>query len=582
MSGVNSSTLGSAVLSDADNKKPHGFDLRSWQGLTQVLKVARESGMADDVYAEFRNAVLRYAQSGGDPELKKQIDHQISQFSVKKSEPEMKRDNEEGKKDDDIKEGAENNKKKERRERQKRNRENRIAQPKKIETGLGTTGRSTPSFSAKASLDADTKQADAGKRSEVDVVTEQTPPPQQKVLEGKQNDVTKAEAPKPGPVVASDTMGLEKAKARIVEIKRQVTTEIGNPIVIIDSGNPIGRNYMAALLDAMKGTAGGRAGALQEKMKKLEEVFRELIEYNRKANASHRSSETQDTKEEEVVKRPEPETQKPEPKPEQKNIPPIMKEEEKVGPREQRRPEIQKPEPFVDTRKETSIPKVVETVKKDEILSFSEKAVKSPEKLSVQPDSPKSDLEEVKEKKPEKKKWQLPDLSRESKESIRKEEKWRKDGPKENIASSLNESAIEKGVLAGRGDEKSLDQQLIGESIVAAKQILSHQSELQSAEVTEGLNTLLNEWSLFKPSGLLGLGPSGNDHPLYKELAVLPMSVVLAGRWKGATPEANSILKDYVNAWLNEQGVSYNGTETFEHYLRRVVERVLRRQRVRT
>jgi hypothetical protein len=109
--------------------------------------------------------------------------------------------------------------------------------------------------------------------------------------------------------------------------------------------------------------------------------------------------------------------------------------------------------------------------------------------------------------------------------------------------------------------------------------IASRQSELVSSEVTEALSQLLHQWKIFASSGLFGLGAGGFEHPLYLKLSRLSMGEVIAGRYENAHPETTRTIKDYVDAWRHEQGVAYNPTETFEHYLRRVILRIIKRQR---
>jgi hypothetical protein len=106
-----------------------------------------------------------------------------------------------------------------------------------------------------------------------------------------------------------------------------------------------------------------------------------------------------------------------------------------------------------------------------------------------------------------------------------------------------------------------------------------NQTELSSPEVTSALGQLLGEWKLFRGKGLFRTGASGIEHPLYKQLAQLSMFAVLAGRWERSTPEITQGIKDYIDGWRFEQGIMHTPSETFEHYLRRVVLRILRRQR---
>ena len=102
---------------------------------------------------------------------------------------------------------------------------------------------------------------------------------------------------------------------------------------------------------------------------------------------------------------------------------------------------------------------------------------------------------------------------------------------------------------------------------------------LLAPEVSSGLQQLLAEWKLFKSSGFLGTGPSGFEHPLYKQLSAMPMSAVVAGRFDGATPDVRQSISDYMNGWYYEQNVAHDMNETFEHYLRRVVKRILEKQK---
>jgi len=103
-------------------------------------------------------------------------------------------------------------------------------------------------------------------------------------------------------------------------------------------------------------------------------------------------------------------------------------------------------------------------------------------------------------------------------------------------------------------------------------------NDLETPEITAGLEDLLSEWKIFRSSGMFGTGAGGREHPLYKKLAPMPMSIVARGTWEGAKKEEILSVRDYVNGWLHEQAVMYMPTETFEHYLRRVVKKVLERQ----
>jgi hypothetical protein len=104
---------------------------------------------------------------------------------------------------------------------------------------------------------------------------------------------------------------------------------------------------------------------------------------------------------------------------------------------------------------------------------------------------------------------------------------------------------------------------------------------LHSPSVDRGLEQLLEEWPIFKKSGLFGTGPKGSEHPLFKRIAGLQIPLLLAGRFEGATQEIKQSITDYMNGWRYEQGLIYEQGETFEHYLRRVIKHILDLQKNR-
>jgi hypothetical protein len=114
---------------------------------------------------------------------------------------------------------------------------------------------------------------------------------------------------------------------------------------------------------------------------------------------------------------------------------------------------------------------------------------------------------------------------------------------------------------------------------VAPPSRVATQTELSNPEITNALHGLLHEWSLFSGSGILGIGPGGPEHPLYRKLSMLSMGEVLAGRFEKADAKVVKTIKEYVDAWRHEQGIAYTTNETFEHFLRRVVQRILKRQK---
>lgn len=105
--------------------------------------------------------------------------------------------------------------------------------------------------------------------------------------------------------------------------------------------------------------------------------------------------------------------------------------------------------------------------------------------------------------------------------------------------------------------------------------VVENSDPLQSDSISAGISQLLSEWKLFKSSGMFGTGPSGIEHPLYKELQHLKMNLIITGRFEGATPEVRQSITDYMNGWRYEQGMTHEMQETFETYLRRVIKSIL-------
>lgn len=78
-------------------------------------------------------------------------------------------------------------------------------------------------------------------------------------------------APTPAPEVVpvANTNHLD----RIREIKTAVNSKVGNPVNLVDINNEVGREYMNALLEAMKRLSGGAAGQIESAMERLETAY---------------------------------------------------------------------------------------------------------------------------------------------------------------------------------------------------------------------------------------------------------------------------------------------------------------------
>ncbi len=594
MAEVTNNASRGAVLSNKNNTTAPQYDLRSWQGLTEVLKRAREAGLSDSLYAEFRNMVLSYAQTGGDPEMRKKIDTVVASFTVSqktapqnipvtvpKSAPAP----------DSLPIATPGTSPAVADTPSVPLRKDHLTEPRRNVSSFMPkhVGVATPEEPVDAPQPAPlTQMVRHVVEAPVPTPAEEVVPPVAPVVETAQplpvtpvsvlppvvehelpppapapvREVPVAEVvipapaavppppPAPQPVVArSGFPTLDEHKARIAEIKRTVHTEIGNPITLVDAGNPVGREYMTALLTAMKASGNGGQG-LDAAMEKLERAFVSACDAAKKAKLHGEGTAT---------------TPAPTPPP-----PPVLREEPTV------------PEPPLVPEPVVELPDRIPMAEPlpDRVLAL--EPDRAP--ISIAPQIPEptplpivdEQVIEVETRIPE------PAAAPLAVETPVIPESEVLSAPESAIprgGESISEPdpLINKYVDAGVGRvEFDPVSQTMGQ---VPLEVASRQSDLASSEITTALNQLLHEWSMFEGSGLFGIGPGGAEHPLYKKLASLSMGEVLAGRWERATPEIRRTLKDYVDAWRHEQGIAYNPTENFEHYLRRVVQRILKRQK---
>lgn len=287
---------------------------------------------------------------------------------------------------------------------------------------------------------------------------------------------------------------------RIREIKSLVNEKVGNPVNLVDINNQVGREYMAALLDAMKkinsGTSAGSA------MKRLEEAYL-LVEKT-------------------LENTPTPTVSALAPTPVQTHsaMPP---EAAQIPVEEEPAPTFNAPAPV-----EYKAPIIAES----EPLPTRQPTIAHVSQNVTPVVAP---------------------LGAPAPVSVASEQQYFTSlagyGERPATAAAASQTPLKTSAIAG--------------------------DPLFTAEVDEGLQQLLTEWSLFKKSGLFGTGPKGKEHPLFKKMAPLQIPLLLAGRFEGATQEIKQSVTDYMNGWRYEQGLIYQQGETFEHYLRRVIRHII-------
>lgn len=337
---------------------------------------------------------------------------------------------------------------------------------------------------------------------------------------------------------------------RIKEIKYFVNKKIGNPVNLVDINNEVGREYMSAMLDAMKKINSGSSAA--SAMDRLEQAYLSVQETlaNEESGAVNVSEATVDNVESTPIQTAAPVPTPPAPdhtptqdaSPTLEPLPLKVNLQVKGAPApaaasvSRSLPEVSRtPAPSAATTPESE-PAYILTPDPTQVVGYDQMKTPSPEPVPKTPSTPPpvQNLEPA------------PTLKEVS-----------------NKAHSLADSEVKL-----HKPEDLLSSSSLEDSSVAG-------DPLFTKEVDEGLQQLLLEWSLFKKSGMFGMGAKGIDHPLYKSVQNLQVPLLLAGRFEGATQEIKQSITDYMNGWRYERGIIYEQGENFEHYLRRVIRHII-------
>jgi hypothetical protein len=591
MGGI--STSHSASLSNHKTSASKEFDLRNWRGLTDLLRVGRESIPDPRAYAEFRNLVLGYAQRGGDAEIRRNIDTIVATFAKNKVSSETTEKKLEVKpvvsaptptptptpKPEPVTIVA----------------EHKVVNPEPVRVVELTPVTPPVSASTRPSLGIPTRRM----QPRFNNVPTQTfipkevsdivpPPPSQSamssnvsvsevsdraVLEEENKDEIKSEdallelkheAPKTQ----------EEYKARITEIKHLVHEKVGNPVALMGAHNAHGKKYMTALLSALKATSAGSLDEMHEAVESLEHITKALLEDAPLADDMVPPPTRPVVEpvsvpvvEEKVIpvlpqKEVAPEVVIPEEKPIRHFTPQEIVAEDSSQSEREVEDESSTPLPqTVIEQKPKAVPEPI--IMKEEGRVPLHKYSVSEMLASKSSHEPAQRVSVEPEAHVDAKRWQTPEVIEE----------------KPYITSVLGEEAHHPRTKHVYKAVSVADPEVIKEVIgIDTQKVTTEQTELYSPKITEALQQLLHEWSIFGGSGLFGIGPGGAEHPLYIRLSLLSMGELLAGRWEKADPKLIKVIKQYVDAWRHEQGIAYTIDETFEHYLRRVVQKILKRQ----
>jgi len=597
------STSQSALLRDESKTRPV-YDLRSWQGLTDVLRAAKQN-LTPEKHAAFRDLVLRYAQQGGDAALKSEIDAVIAVLHTPHT----------------ASLGAAH-----------------ASQSQTLSRASASNrmGRPVPQFAVRQSTPQPVpRPAPKPVPSPIPVpeltpepvpasVITHTPPPKpvspppapvpEQKLESVPVPVFEPPIPAPKPVTplapvapkeefSGTPRSLDEHKARIIEIKRLVNEQIGNPVALVGAHKALGREYMQALLTALKATGGGGVGA-DAAMRRLEDAYTALFTDAPETPATPSAPVPPPAPEPVIESAPVVEVKQevvPPPNPVPQAVPsPTAPVFEPPAPKPI---EIPRPEPVKEVAPPESIDVPLPVVPKPEpkpIPSPTAPRVVVPKPEPVRPAPvvpppapplPRSDVVASKPSAPA----PVPQASKERIPSagtlspaarLAELTKNAQPAPKAEPVPQVDVPTPKPAPAATAFQQTKFTQKKVGSVSIQAlaasgidtEEHEVRQSELASPKITKALHELLDEWSIFNASGFLGMGPSGAEHPLYIRLAPLSMGEILTGRYEGADRKVNTVVHDYVNAWRHEQGIAYTPSETFEHYLRRVVQRIQKRQ----
>jgi len=583
---VGISTSDSAVFGNRQTQSSSAFDLHSWQGLTEVLRVGKESLRDPHAYADFRDLVLQYAQQGGDPELRKQIDAIVVTFSKKNAGnlspdpqpiPHTEKPTLEAVASQESAPPPQ-----------------ATVTPPEPETSvqkpavLGTR-RVTPIFTRVTS----SKQAPLSEKV-IPVHPPESPAPEPVVAVATEKpipspvtevQIKENEAEQTAPVEKVDApiaKSIDHHKARIAEIKKLVNAHVGNPAAIIDAQNENGRLYMSALLGALKATGGGGTEGVESAMAKLEEAYTKIISAD---PSQKKSSGIQEDVTPQVPQTPSGfATSEVVASASPKEVifadtPPI--ETESVsGYAGIAQGEASKETLGGDVPEEPILN--VDSIEKEELLSVPPLRELEEEQTTNSASPQKHSVAETlnallaQHAEPGK---AAPHVAHTPAMQVMPHSPSEVQKPPVSKDAPQNQPGFPGNKFTSKEIGKVHNEETLKNvHDVIPSEIKTKQDELETGEITEALNQLLHEWSLFSGSGLFGTGPGGVEHPLYMKLAQLNMGDVIAGKWDGASPNVTKTIKQYVDAWRHEQGVAYLINETFERYLRRVVQRILKRQ----
>lgn len=349
--------------------------------------------------------------------------------------------------------------------------------------------------------------------------------------------------------VGSEAVYLE----RIRQIKTAVNSKVGNPVNLVDINNEVGREYMNALLEAMKKLSSGAISEMEPAMSRLESAYK-AVEV---AIVAHKDIGNL------------PETQTP------VSVPPLPQNKPPVT-ENTVRPLVSVQPPPTPPQPSPHVPPPPRVENRPLQATPVQPTTPTPPVTPANIPVPPLAVESRKPEAPTKPAFVPPPLPKDNDVQEDRSAAWAGTGNEEKVAQTKNDTAQAPSLAEAR---KILTPSDLPDP--ATLKTGEQGDPLATKEIDDGLNQLLADWSLFKKSGLFGTGPKGIEHPLFKKIANLQVPLLLAGRFEGASQEIRQSITDYMNGWRYEQGIVYSPGETFEKYLRRVIKHILDLQKKR-
>ena len=506
---ANDSSLGGAVGANVFN-----FDTQ--KGVTNLLASLRASSLSPEQKNELRDLVFQYMNGGKDQTVRIALENKISTYGITPiTTPEKKPE---------------------------------ATPPPSYEFG---TSRPAPTFTPVSSVSTPVSSVPTQEPAVTPtpqtvpvampepVVVPATPVVEQAATQPASAPEPVAVTPQPAPTPVTPppvtpassaepelTQEASQGLQRIKEIKSLVNEKIGNPVNLVDINNEVGREYMSAMLDAMKKLNTGSSAV--SAMKRLEDAYIMVEKTLAEQKAEPEIKAVAETTPEPVVEKP---------------LPPVQDLEPPVVAEPTEKPVTTEPEPL----EPTPTPAPLQT--EPEVAPVSEPVpIVKAEEATVSPEPVTAPVVE---------------------ESVQNNEE---SSPWESEVSTVPASSQAHSLAETKTKLKTPDDLPLSSAIETSSVA---GDPLFTKEVDEGLQQLLSEWSIFKKSGFFGTGPNGRQHPLFLKIASLQIPLLLAGRFEGATQEIKQSITDYMNGWRYEQGIIYEHGENFEHYLRRVIKHII-------